>query len=405
MITIEGGPMATTQPTTIVQGTVESGFEPVRDAFERNFAERGEQGAACAVYVRGTKVVDLWGGVADHTTGRPWTKDTISLVWSATKGPAAMCVHLLAQRGEIDLDLPVAHYWPEFAQNGKQDITVRMVLTHQAGLPVVDAPLTMDELLAVTPAIAALERQRPVWEPGTKHGYHGITYGFLVTEIVSRVTGRRVGPFLAEEIAAPLDLDFWIGLPAEHEHRVTRLIEATPTDTSAVAAMPADIRSAAAELAEAVVDPSSLTYRALHVGGFETGDMNDPRVHATEWAYGNGISDARSLARVYAACVGEVDGVRILSEDQLAAAMAEQADGPDAVLKYPARWSSGFMLPNRVESWLGEGSFGFTGAGGHIGLGHVGEQVGFAYTMTKMFGNLTGDPRPAATLEALKRCL
>ena len=396
--------MATTQPTT-VQGTVEPGFEPVRDAFERNFAEHGEQGAACAAYVRGTKVVDLWGGVADHTTRRPWTQDTISLIWSATKGPAAMCVHLLAQRGEIDLDRPVAHYWPEFAQNGKSDITVRMVLSHRAGLPVIDAPLSVDEMIAVTPAIAALERQAPSWTPGSKHGYHAITYGFLVTEIVRRITGRGVGPFLAEELAAPLGLDLWIGLPAEHEHRVTRLIEAAPTDTSAVAAMPADIQQAAAELAEAVMDPSSVTHRALHVGGFLTRDMNTARVHATEWAFGNGICDARSLARLYAACVGAVDGVRLLSDEQLEAAIAEQANGPDQVLRYPARWASGFMLPNRVESWLGEGSFGFAGAGGHLGLGHVGHQVGFAYTMTKMFGNLTGDPRPRAALDALKECL
>jgi CubicO group peptidase (beta-lactamase class C family) len=193
MTPMKGGPMATIQPTTTVQGTVEAGFEPVRDAFERNFTERGERGAACAIYVRGTKVVDLWGGVADHTTGRPWTRDTISLIWSATKGPAAMCVQLLAQRGEIDLDLPVAHYWPEIAQNGKGEITVRMILSHRAGVPVIDAPLSVDDVIAVTPAIAALERQAPAWVPGSRHGYHAITYGFLVTEIVRRVTGRGLG--------------------------------------------------------------------------------------------------------------------------------------------------------------------------------------------------------------------
>jgi CubicO group peptidase (beta-lactamase class C family) len=193
MTPMKGGPMATIQPTTTVQGTVEAGFEPVRDAFERNFTERGERGAACAIYVRGTKVVDLWGGVADHTTGRPRTRDTISLIWSATKGPAAMCVQLLAQRGEIDLDLPVAHYWPEIAQNGKGEITVRMILSHRAGVPVIDAPLSVDDVIAVTPAIAALERQAPAWVPGSRHGYHAITYGFLVTEIVRRVTGRGLG--------------------------------------------------------------------------------------------------------------------------------------------------------------------------------------------------------------------
>ena len=397
--------MSTVQTPVTIHGTVAPGFEPVRDAFERNFRDHGEQGAACAAYVTGRKVVDLWAGIADHTTGRVWDEDTISLIWSATKGPAAMCVHRLAQRGDIDLDAPVADYWPEFAANGKAGITVRMVLSHTAGLPVIEEPLTLDDLLAVSPTVPALERQAPIWEPGTKHGYHAITYGFLVTEIVRRVTGRRVGPFLREEIAGPLGLDFWIGLPAGEEPRVTRLIPSLPTDTSAVAGLPPDIQQAGADLARDVMDPTSLTYRALHQGGFDTEDMNDPRVHATEWSFGNGIGDARSLARLYAACVGEVDGFRVLSDEQLADAIALQADGPDEILKYPARWGSGFMLPNRVESWLGEGSFGFAGAGGHLGLGDVRHQVGFAYTMTKMFGNLTGDPRPGAALAALKECL
>ena len=397
--------MSTVQPLTTVQGSVEPGFEPVRDAFESNFRERGEQGAACAVYVDGRKVVDLWGGIADDTTGRPWSEDTLSLIWSATKGPAAMCLHLLAQRGEIDLDAPVDRYWPEFAQNGKDAITTRMILNHQAGVVTVDEPVTMDEMLAVRPVSEALARQRPLWEPGTRHGYHGITYGFLLTEIVRRITGRRLGRYFADEIAAPLGLDFHIGLDPAEEYRVTKLIETTPGDPSALAAMPADLRRFGERFAAALTDPSSITSRALRIGGFTDRDMNDPRVHATEWAFGNGITDARSIARLYSACFGEVDGFRLLSDEQLADATALQGDQQDEVLIYPTRWATGFMLPRPIESWLGEGSFGFTGAGGHLGLGNTKLRVGLGYTMTKMYGNLTGDPRPRAVLDALRDCL
>jgi CubicO group peptidase (beta-lactamase class C family) len=393
--------------TPVVRGTVAPGFDAVRDAFEANFAERGERGAACAVYVDGIKVVDLWGGLADHTTGRPWTENTLSVIWSATKGAVGVLLNLLAQRGRIDLDRPVADYWPEFAQNGKGRITVRMVLDHQAGLPAIDEPLTMDQMLAVTPVNDRLARQAPTWEPGTDHGYHAFTYGFLLSEIVARVTGRSLGRVFAEEVAAPLGLDFWIGLPAEHEHRVARLIDVTMGDTTVLDGLPEPLRGPGEALFGALADPTSLSHRALHPSGvgFANADFNDPRTHRAEWAFGGGICDARSLARLYAACVGEVDGVRLLSEQTLAEATAEQGSRPDRVLWYPTRWGTGFMLPNQLESWLGPGSFAFTGAGGHLGLGNTEMRVGLAYTMTRMGANLTGDPRPAAVVDALRSCL
>ena len=389
-----------------VHGTVAAGFEPVKEAFERNFTEFGEEGAATAVYVKGRKVVDLWGGIADHTTGRPWTEGTLSLVWSTTKGPAAMCVLLLAQRREIDLNAPVARYWPDFAQNGKDRTTVRMVLSHQAGLPCLDKQLTADDLLDGSGVVKALEQQAPVWEPGTNHGYHAITMGYLVGELVKRVSGRTLGRFFAEEIAAPLGLDFFIGLPPEHEHRVSRIIEKRATDPDVLDSLPkGEVRELGELYAKAVADPRSLTVRAFSVGGFRDTLFNDPRYRTAELPWGNGIGDARSLARLYAACVGEVDGVRVLSDATIKDATREQGFRRDAVLIYPTRWSSGFMLPTEMAPWLSDTSFGFTGAGGHVGFGDIEARVGFAYTMTKMFGNLTGDPRPAAVLDALKNCL
>ena len=200
------------------------GFERVRDVFGDNFENNGDVGAALCVYRHGRKVVDLWGGLADSGTGRPWARDTLQLVYSATKAATATCAHLLAQRGELDLDRPAAHYWPEFAAQGKADIPVRWLLSHRAGLPVTDHPLPLADLLAWDPMAAALAAQRPVWEPGTAHGYHGRTFGWLVGEVIRRVSGRSVGTFFAEEIAAPAGLDFWIGLPAAERGRVSRMV-------------------------------------------------------------------------------------------------------------------------------------------------------------------------------------
>lgn len=386
-----------------VCGTVAPGFESVRDAFADNFLRYGEQGAATSIYVDGRKVVDLWGGIADAATGRPWTQDTLSLVWSTTKGPSVMCVLLLVQRGLIDLDAPVAAYWPEFAQNGKAAIPVRMLLSHQVGLPFVETPTAAEDLLRGTAIADALARQAPHWQPGCHHGYHGITIGYLLGELVRRVTGRTLGRFFADEIASPLGLDFWIGLPECHEHRVSRIIEAGPNDPGVLDALPTgQVREFGEAYARAVANPDSLTRRAFAVGGFSDEKMNDPRFHAAELPWGNGIGDARSLARLYAACVGEVDGFRLLSEETVERATAEQGFRRDAVLIYPTRWSAGFMLPTAMAPWLGLRSFGYTGAGGHVAIGDRDARVGFCYTMTKMFGNLTGDPRPANILSALK---
>ncbi len=219
-----------------VGGNVEPGYEGVRDAFANNFEEHGEEGATYALYVDGAQVVDLWGGIRGDT-GAAYEGDTLQVVFSSTKGATAACAHLLAQRGLLDIDAPVVTYWPEFGQAGKEHIPVRWLLTHQAGLPTVDVTLTREEALAWEPVIHALEVQAPYWEPGVSHGYHALTYGHLVGEVVRRIDGRSLGAFFHDEIAEPLGLEFWIGLPEELEPRVAPMIPMSMGDGATLADM------------------------------------------------------------------------------------------------------------------------------------------------------------------------
>jgi CubicO group peptidase (beta-lactamase class C family) len=196
-----------------IHGDADVGYGKVADVFADNFTTRGEVGAAVAVYAGGRKVVDLWGGTADIRTGRPWTADTPAVIFSCTKGIIAICAYLLVQQGRLDLDAPVVEYWPEFGQAGKADIPVRWLLAHRAGLPALDRGLTLDEVLAWQPVISAIERQAPLWPPGTAHSYHPMTYGWLVGEVIRRITGSTPGSFFREVVASRLDLRTWIGLP------------------------------------------------------------------------------------------------------------------------------------------------------------------------------------------------
>ncbi|HEX9530315.1 MAG TPA: serine hydrolase domain-containing protein, partial [Acidimicrobiales bacterium] len=210
-----------------VLGHVDDGWGKVADAFRSNLEDH-DLGAAFCAEVGGRRVVDVWGGVADARTGRPWQEDTIAVVFSVTKGAVAICANRLVERGELDLDEPVATYWPEFAAHGKGAIPVRWLLTHQAGLPVVDVPLTVQDVCAWYPVIRALEAQRPLWEPGSRHAYHAHTFGFLVGEVVRRAHGRTVGAMFAGDVARPLGLSAWIGLPEGEEDRVAHLRAAPP---------------------------------------------------------------------------------------------------------------------------------------------------------------------------------
>ena len=308
-----------------IHGTVSKGFERVRDAFEANFSEGGEVGAAFCLHVKSRKVVDLWGGLTD-VKGKTWKENTPALVFSTTKGATAICAMMLVDQKRLDVDAPVAQYWPEFAAGGKADIPVRMLLNHQAGLPVVDATLSRAQVLEVTPVVDALAKQTPVWPPGSRHGYHALTYGWLVGELVRRITGKTIGRFFKDEVAEPLGLDFWIGLPADVEPRVARLVTAPPPTDPAILAQMA-----------ALFGPDSLAGRALSLNGAMSGPPGDsifnlPEVHRSEIPAANGITTARSLSRLYAACIGTVKGTRLFGKRTLDKALKIQSDAPDAVL-------------------------------------------------------------------------
>ncbi len=383
-----------------IHGEVAPGFEPVRDAFAANFEQHGDVGAAFSLYHRGVKVVDLWGGVADVETGRPWAEDSVILVFSSTKGATAICAHLLAQRGELDLDAPVAEYWPEFAAAGKQDIPVRWLLSHQVGLPVFDNPMTVEDWLAWDPPVQALAAQKPVWEAGTVHGYHAGTYGWLVGEVIRRVSGKSVGTFFADEVAAPLGLDFWIGLPESEEHRVVPMIGIDLQDGEIDEQAQTERRRA---LLEAAREPDSLLNRPSTT---EPLDMNTRAFRAAEIPAGNGVTDARSLARMYASLIGDgVDGVRLLNDETVARASAEASDGRDEVMRIRTRFGLGFSLD--MDGSLGqEGAFGHGGAGGSLGFADPKAEIAFGYVMNKMQLVATDDPRTlnliAAAHESLK---
>ena len=361
----------------VIDGVVASEFEAVREVFAANFAEQGDVGAAVAVYRYGQPMVDLWGGLADPESARPWGRDTVQLVYSATKGVTATVAHLLAQRGELDLDAPVTRYWPEFGAAGKGDIPVRWLLTHQAGLAALDKPVPLADALTWRPMVDALAAQMPNWPPGTAHGYHGRTFAWLVGEVIQRATGRTVGRVLAEDIAAPFGVDFFIGLPESERHRVSRLVFAPKVDLASIPdeLIPAELQP----MVIAMRDPEALVNRAFEVTDPAGIDFNDPAVHAAEIPSSNGIGTARGLARLYAATIGEVDGVRLLTPETVAAAAREQAAGIDRVLMLPNRYATGYMLPTEGLVLGGPNSFGHPGRGGSLAFADPDTGIAFAY--------------------------
>jgi len=370
-----------------IQGTCLERFRPVRTAFERNFDELGDVGAAVSVRLHGEKVVDLWGGVADPAAGRAWERDTAALVFSTTKGLTAVCALLLWQRGELDLDAPVAEVWPEFAASGKGAVTTRHLLSHQAGLPAFDMPITVDECHDADLVAARLAAQAPRWEPGTAHGYHALTYGWLVGEVVRRVSGRSVGRFLADEVTGPLGLETWLGLPPELERRVAVL---QPMRLDDLGAIQLDERTQA--LTTALLDPDTLTHRVFFNPPVDlNGDaFNSPALHQAEWPAAGGITTARSLAHLY----GELACDRVLAPRTLDAATARIVDGPDRVLIVRSSFGLGFALPSDVVRYGPTGhGFGHDGAGGSVGFADRRVGIGFGYVMNQMGISLGVDER------------
>jgi CubicO group peptidase (beta-lactamase class C family) len=384
-----------------IQGTCEAKFRAVQHEFERNFSERGEVGASVCVTVRGQTVVNLWGGTARIDTGTPWIEDTVGLVFSCTKGATALCAHILASRGLLDLDAPVAKYWPAFAQTGKANIPVKMLLNHQAGLPALRKPLPEGAFYNWQLVVTALEQEEPFWQPGTRNGYHGLTFGWLVGEVIRRVSGKSLGTFFQDEVAGPLGLDFWIGLPERLEPRVAPMIPGEPDTESPFFA--------------AMAKPTSLqALLFLNTGGYMTRpDYDSPAAHAAEIGGAGGITNACGLAGMYAplACGGK----DLVSRDILARmAAVSSATGQDASLLVPTRFSLGFMksIDNRRQPRgqqdsviLSEDAFGHAGFGGSIGFADPRAEMSFGYTMNKMGAGAGLNERGQSLIDAVYRSL
>ena len=383
-----------------IAGFARPGFEAVRDAFIENFECRKELGAACCVYHRGEKVVDLWGGIRNKATGEPWEEGTMALVHSTTKGLAGLAMALAHSRGLFDYDERVSSYWPEFAQQGKGRITVRQLLSHQAGLFVLDERPVRSLVADPDRLAAVLARQRPAWPPGTRQAYHGITLGFYESELLRRVdpAHRTLGRFFQEEIAAPLGLDFYIGLPEEIPDSRLAPLYRFDMMTALFSLPPA--------LALAAINPRSRFRRCLE--GSELPEQGE-RVYARnlEVPAGGGVGTARAIARAYSAFAtgGRELGLREETLRQLMApAVAPVRGFRDACLKVEVQFSLGFAKPGPKNPFAHPSAFGAPGTGGSFGLADPHAKVGYAYVPNQMGGSLE-DPREVALRRAMYRSI
>ena len=370
----------------MADGTWDDRFQPVVDAFDANFAERGESGASLCITLGGETVVDVWGG----TFGR----DTISIVHSCTKGATALCAHVLASRGLLDVEAPVAEYWPEFATRGKEAVTVRMMLDHSAGVPVFRRAIERGELYDWDRVVQLLEEEEPHWEPGTRNGYHMINFGWTVGELVRRVSGRSLGTFFREEIAEPLGIDFWIGLPEEHEARVAPMIPYARQSGEPLGAFALKLLS----------DPRSIP--ALAMQNIASTNMNSREMHAAQIGGGGGITNARGLAGMYTPLA--VDDGRLVDHATLERMRrVSVATNCDATLQLATRFALGFMvsMDNRAKAEkdsaiIGEGAFGHVGAGGSIGFADPRLGMAFGYSMDQMGAGILLNERGQSLVDA-----
>jgi CubicO group peptidase (beta-lactamase class C family) len=388
-----------------VRGHWHPSFRRVRDEFVRNFAERGEIGASVCVRVLGWPVVDLWGGTADVASGAPWQQDTLVHVWSCTKGVTALCAHMLASRGQLDLDAPVAQYWPEFAQNGKQGVTVAMLLSHQAGVPALRDPVPTGAFYDTEYMTDRLAAEAPFWEPGTRHGYHALTFGFCVGELVRRISGRSLADFFREEVGDRLGLDdFFMGLP---DSELSRLAPSIPADPPT----PPFSRF----FLSAITDPTSIAALIF----FNSGGYLDPGVAEsaearaqTEIGATGGFTNARALSRLYAALVNGGQG--LVDKASFARMSRVNSAGWDEMGYIPSRFTLGFVKSidnrrgdpgNQDTGILSEAAFGHSGFGGSIGFADPVTRMSFGYTMTKQGPGTLLNPRGQSLIDAAYRSL
>ncbi|MCX4759526.1 beta-lactamase family protein [Streptomyces sp. NBC_01275] len=381
-----------------VHGHCDARFTAVRAAFEENFRERDELGAAVTVTVDGVTVADLWGGWADAAHTRPWERDTLVNVWSTTKGPVALCAHVLADRGLLDLDAPVAVYWPEFAAAGKEKVLVRHLLSHRAGLAGLREPHSLEQLYDWELTVARLAAMEPWWEPGTRSGYHALTYGFLVGEVVRRVSGLLPGAFLEREVTGPLGVDFTVGLPEKEAGRAAELVHPPVASASEQAAIFSQLA------------PVALAALTNPVAG--AAEANSPQWRAAEIPAANGHGTARAVAALYGifAGRGSFGGRRVLSVEAAERMREGQGSCRDLVL------GAGFAHDTEVALglWLSgpNGSygpnpraFGHDGFGGSCGLADPEAGVSLGYVMNRMGPHIADDPRKTALIEALYSAL
>ncbi|MFF5206469.1 serine hydrolase domain-containing protein [Streptosporangium sp. NPDC000396] len=427
----------------VVHGQCDPRFSRVREVFDRHFADGEELGAAFTVFLDGEPVVDLWGGVADRRSGRSWERDTPALTYSCAKAVTATAVLLLAERGQLDVAAPVADVWPEFARNGKERITVEHLLTHQSGLPTIEEPVPVEEFEDQAAIADRLAGQAPIWEPGTAHGYHALTYGFLLGEVIRRVSGKSAGEFVAAEIAGPLGLGLWLGAPDDVAARAARL-SAGERSASAGTKAPADTAQTSAaggagtdtdatpdatpdaasqvsavselpgrragdpmhEMSRAALDKDSLMNRALGNPPIHRlqGGANHPVILRSGWPAIGVVTTARDLAGFYRDLIAG----RILRPETLGDAVRRRVSGPDRVLFIDSSFGLGYMRPALtylVPAKGAESAFGHTGLGGFLGLGDVEHGLGMGYTMNKMANAVSGSLRAYRLADAVYESL
>lgn len=387
-----------------VNGETDEKFAILREEFQRNFDDRGEIGASLCVSVNGETVADLWGGIADPAKGDAWQRDTVSIIFSCTKAATALCAHILIERGLLNPAAPVSDYWPEFAQNGKENTTVQMMLNHESAVPAFRDPIKAGGFNDWDYMIGRIEAEEAHWQPGTRNGYHMVSFGWTVGELVRRVSGKSLGEFFRDEVAVPLNLDYWIGLPDDAKPHIAPIIPHMPR--------PEDMVTEFAQ--KLMTEPTSIQALSfINTGGWSP---NDPAAHAAQIGGAGGISNARSQVAMYEVLAnaksqkGSYNGVTLLSADYIDKMRhVSTATQIDATLLAPTRFASGFMksMDNRAHKGgehmsciIGEGAFGHVGAGGSIGFADPDHGLAFSYTMNKMGAGLLMNERGQSLIDA-----
>jgi CubicO group peptidase (beta-lactamase class C family) len=376
----------------MIEGHCDSAFRLVADAFEANLSERLDVGAGVCVHIEGKEVVNLWGGHMDAARSKPWRENTLVLVASTSKALTATCLLQLIEQGRVRLDEPVCTYWPEFARAGKEEVTIEHIMSHRAGVPAVSTPLPPDALTDWELMVHSLEEQRPFWPPGTKHGYHSLTFGFLLGEVIRRVSGQRVGAYLKEHVCAPLGLDFYIGLPASEDARTADVIPADLKDANATPLFAEVMRRAAIA--------GSVTQLTMSNPATPPDAVNSRALRAAEIPAGNGHGTARALAQFYSTLAR--GAAPLLREETLHDATRERVFGIDEVLGIRSRFGLGFMLRHELFP-IGPDAraFGHPGAGGNLAFADPTIALGFGYVMNRGKPSAFGSPTAYRLVDAL----